>query len=224
MFDEISPRYDFLNHLLSLNIDKTWRRKAINLLRPYSPKTVLDVATGTADFAVAAAKLQPETIIGIDLSEGMLEIGRRKIENKKLTGLIELQKADSEALPFAANTFDAAIAGFGVRNFENLEKGLAEIYRVLNAGGVLIILEFSTPRNKLFRRLYFFYFLKLLPWLGRIVSKSSRAYSYLPESVMEFPDGTDFTAILKETGFRDCIYRPLTFGIATIYKAQKPDN
>lgn len=222
MFDQISHRYDLLNHLLSVNIDKVWRKRAVKMLKKFQPKTILDIATGTADFAIAAQRLNPGKITGIDLSEGMLKIGREKLEKKKLTHLIELQKADSEALPFENHSFDAAIVGFGVRNFENLEKGLSEIFRVLRPGGVFVVLEFSLPQNKLFRSLYFFYFLKVLPLLGRMVSKDNRAYTYLPESVREFPDGEDFSRVLEKVGFEKCRWVPQTFGIATIYEAQKP--
>ncbi len=222
MFDQISPRYDLLNHLLSVNIDKLWRKKAIEMLRPYSPRTLLDVATGTADFAIAATRLEPEKITGIDLSEGMLKIGRQKVIKNGFTSLIELIKADSEILPFKDKMFDAAIVGFGIRNFENLQKGLAEIFRVLKPKGVFIVLEFSRPRNKLFGSLYLLYFTKILPLLGRIVSKNSRAYSYLPESVQNFPDGDDLIKILRDTGYTNCIFKPLTMGIASIYKAQRP--
>jgi len=224
MFDEISPRYDLLNHLLSVNIDKTWRRKAIELLRPYRPATIIDIATGTADFALEAIKLNPQLITGIDLSEGMLKVGRQKIENEGLSGVIELRKADSEDLPFADAVYDAAIVGFGVRNFENLRKGLAEIFRVLKPDGVFIILEFSRPKNIIFRKLYFFYFRRVLPFLGRLVSKSNRAYSYLPESVLEFPDGDEFASILRTCGFINVTYKLLNLGIATVYIAQKPDS
>lgn len=224
MFDQISHRYDLLNHLLSVNIDKAWRNKAIKMLKAFQPKTILDIATGTADFAIAAGKLNPEKITGIDLSEGMLRIGRQKVEKKGLSHLIELRKADSEALPFENHSFDAAVVGFGVRNFENLEKGLAEIFRVLRPGGVFVVLEFSLPKNKVFRSLYFFYFLKVLPWLGRLISKNSRAYTYLPESVREFPDGENFARILEKAGFEKCRWVPQTMGIATIYQAQKPES
>lgn len=222
MFDQISHRYDLLNHILSVNIDKAWRRRAVRMLKVFQPKTILDIATGTADFALAAEKLKPEKITGIDLSEGMLKIGRQKVEKKGLSHLIELRKADSEALPFDNQSFDAAIVGFGVRNFENLEQGLAEIFRVLRPGGVFMVLEFSLPKSKVFRGLYFFYFLKVLPWLGQLVSKDNRAYTYLPESVREFPDGEDFARILEKAGFEKCRWVPQTFGIATIYEAQKP--
>lgn len=224
MFDQISPRYDFLNHLLSVHIDKIWRRKAVKILSRYNPRTILDVATGTGDFAIAAARLNPRKITGIDLSEGMLKFGRKKIERKGMGNIIELRKGDSENLPYPENTFDAAIVGFGVRNFENLETGLSEIFRVLKPGGAFIVLEFSKPKNRFFRSLYFFYFTRILPWLGRLVSKNSRAYSYLPESVQEFPDGDDFIRILEAIGFAKCRWFPQTFGIATIYEAQKPKN
>jgi demethylmenaquinone methyltransferase/2-methoxy-6-polyprenyl-1,4-benzoquinol methylase len=223
MFDHISHRYDLLNHLLSLNIDKMWRNKAIRLLRPHRPKTILDIATGTGDFAIAARKLHPEKITGIDLSEGMLGIGREKLKKKRLDGLIELRKADSENLPFDNNSFDAAIVAFGVRNFENLGNGLTEIFRVLKPGGVFIVLEFSQPRKTPFRQLYFFYFTRILPFLGRLVSKDSRAYTYLPESVREFPDGVAFTSIMEKTGYTNCKWLPQTFGIASIYEGQKPE-
>jgi demethylmenaquinone methyltransferase / 2-methoxy-6-polyprenyl-1,4-benzoquinol methylase len=224
MFDRISNRYDLLNHLLSLNIDKFWRRKAVRRLRRFHPAILLDIATGTADFAIAASRLHPERITGIDLSEGMLEIGREKIERKGLTHLIELLKADSEALPFGDETFDAVLVGFGVRNFEHPETGLHEIYRVLRTGGVIIVLEFSKPRNRLFRGLYYFYFTRILPFVGKALSGDNRAYSYLHESAIEFPDGRAFTAILERAGFKKCREFPQTMGIATIYEAQKLKN
>lgn len=224
MFDNISHRYDFLNHLLSFNIDRLWRRKAVKLLRPYAPKKILDVATGTADFAIAALRLNPEKIIGIDISEGMIEAGRKKVVKKGLNNQIELIKADSENIPFDDSMFDSAIVGFGVRNFENLERGLREIKRVLMPGGVFVVLEFSIPENRLFRAVYFFYFLKLVPWLGRLISKDKSAYSYLPESVREFPDGERFVAVLEKSGFEKCRRVPLTLGIATIYISEKPEN
>ncbi len=224
MFDQISPRYDLLNHLLSANIDKIWRRKAIDLLKPWHPDSILDVATGTADFALAAAQIGPKKITGIDLSEGMLKIGRQKVKKYGLTHLINLLKADSESLPFENDSFDAAIVGFGVRNFENLQLGLAEIYRVLKPGGVFIVLEFSSPKNKMFGSLYYMYFKKILPLLGKIVSRNNRAYTYLPESVQDFPDGKDFLDILRAAGYKSCSYKPLTMGIASIYTAQKVEN
>lgn len=223
MFDDISSRYDLLNHLFSFNIDKVWRRKAIRLLGRCEPLTILDIATGTADFALAAVRLNPQKITGIDLSEGMLKKGRRKIERKGLADLIELLKADSEALPFRDNSFDASIVGFGVRNFENTGKALEEIYRVLKPGGVFIVLEFSQPRNAAFKFLYSLYFNRVLPWLGGVFSKNRRAYSYLPASANVFPDGECFMSILKNAGFETRSWMPLTFGIASIYEVQKPE-
>jgi demethylmenaquinone methyltransferase / 2-methoxy-6-polyprenyl-1,4-benzoquinol methylase len=222
MFDDISSRYDLLNHLFSFNIDKVWRRKAVRLLGRCEPLLILDVATGTADFALAAVRLNPKKITGIDLSEGMLKEGRRKIERMGLADLIELLKADSEALPFCDNSFDASIVGFGVRNFENSAKALGEIYRVLKPGGVFIVLEFSQPRNAAFKFFYSLYFNKVLPWLGGVFSKNRRAYSYLPASVNVFPDGEYFMSILENAGFEIRSWMPLTFGIASIYEVQKP--
>ena len=222
MFDSISPKYDLLNHLLSFHIDKIWRRKAIEALRPRNPGKILDVATGTGDFALAAMRLKNAMVTGVDISEGMLKIGHSKIEKRGLTGRIQLQKADSENLPFGEHSFDAVTVGFGVRNFEKLEKGLSEILRVLQPGGVLAVLEFSKPRQSPFKQLYHLYFNHLLPLLGRFISKHDSAYSYLPESVSEFPDGNDFTSILEKTGFVNHTFFPLTFGIATLYLAYKP--
>lgn len=224
MFDNISRRYDFLNHILSLNIDKIWRKKTIKKLRPYQPKTVLDIATGTGDFAIAALKLGNVNVTGIDISEGMLNVGREKIKAKKLDKQIQFKKADSEQLPFSDACFDAAIVGFGVRNFENLEKGLAEIHRVIKPGGVFFVLEFSKPVSFPFRQIYMFYFMRILPLIGRIISKDKSAYTYLPESVNEFPDGDRFLTILADVGFvRNKSYRQ-TFGIASIYEAHKSNN
>ncbi len=221
MFDDISPRYDLLNHLLSANIDKLWRRNAIRKLTSHKPKLILDIATGTGDFAIAAARINEAKVIGIDISEGMLEVGRRKLEKRKLTKAIELLKADSEKLPFENEKFDAAIVGFGVRNFENLKKGLTEIFRVLKPGGVFYVLEFSKPANSPYKQIYQFYFTKILPFIGRMISKNSNAYTYLPESVNEFPDGELFLTILAEVGFVRNKCFPQTFGIASIYEAHK---
>jgi len=224
MFDNISPKYDLLNHVLSLNIDKVWRRNTIRKLSDKNPTSILDIATGTGDFAITASeKIKNAKIIGIDISAGMLEVGVQKIKKKALSERIELQKADSEALPFENAKFDAAIVGFGVRNFENLQKGLAEIYRVLKPGGVFYVLEFSKPKKSPFRQLYKFYFTKILPTIGRLISKDSRAYTYLPESVNEFPDGDNFLTILAEVGFVKNKCFPQTFGIASIYEAFKKE-
>lgn len=224
MFDKISPKYDLLNHLLSFHIDKIWRKRAIESLRSRNPEKILDVATGTGDFALAAMRLKNAMVTGVDISEGMLEIGQSKIDKKGWAGRIHLQKADSENLPFTDCSFDAVTVGFGVRNFERLEKGLSEIFRVLRPGGVLAVLEFSKPRKAPFKQLYHFYFYHVLPLLGRLISKHSNAYSYLPESVKEFPDGSGFTAILEKAGFVNPECSPLTFGIVTLYLAYKPEN
>jgi len=221
MFDNISHRYDFLNHFLSLGIDKGWRHTAINFLRPLKPAQILDVATGTGDFALQALALKPEKVIGVDISEGMLSVGRKKIANKHLEKLVELRNGDSENLPFEENRFDAVTVGFGVRNFENLNKGLREIFRVLKPGGMIVVLEFSRPRKFPFKQLYRFYFRFILPKIGRIVSSDKAAYTYLPESVEVFPDGDDFIHILHQTGFKNTQCRPLTFGISSIYVGTK---
>jgi demethylmenaquinone methyltransferase/2-methoxy-6-polyprenyl-1,4-benzoquinol methylase len=190
-------------------------------LRPSQPKQILDVATGTGDFAIAALKLNPEKVIGVDISEGMLKFGREKLQKKGLGEKIELRSGDSENLDFPENTFDAITVGFGVRNFENLGKGLAGMFRVLKPGGTLVVLEFSRPRKFPIKQLYFFYFLKVTPFIGKLFSKDARAYSYLPESVLAFPDGENFIAKLKETGFSSAEWKPLSFGIASLYVAKK---
>lgn len=221
MFDNISHRYDFLNHFLSLGIDKAWRRKAINLLRPANPRIILDVATGTGDFAIQALRIHPDKVIGVDISEGMLEIGRKKLIRRKLDNRIELKTGDSENLPFEENKFDAVTVGFGVRNFENVIRGLEEIRRVLRPGGLLVVLEFSRPRHFPFKQLYNIYFKFILPKVGRIISRDKAAYTYLPESVEAFPDGEDFLAILTNLGFKEPACKPVTFGISSIYTARK---
>jgi demethylmenaquinone methyltransferase / 2-methoxy-6-polyprenyl-1,4-benzoquinol methylase len=221
MFDNISHRYDFLNHFLSLGIDKHWRRKAIRLLVPHNPRIILDVATGTGDFALQALTLKPEQIIGVDISAGMLDIGRQKIERKGVTHIIDLIQADSENLPFPENKFDAVTVAFGVRNFEDLKKGLREIGRIMKPGAMLVVLEFSRPTGFPFKQLYNFYFKIILPKLGQWISRDKAAYTYLPESVEAFPDGESFTHILKEIGYKNVSCKPLTFGISSIYTAQK---
>lgn len=221
MFDNISHRYDFLNHLLSMGIDKRWRKKAIELLREDQPKRILDVATGTGDFAIAGAKLSPQEIKGIDISEGMLEIGRQKLKKLGKSELIELTYGDSENIPFESNTFDAVTVAFGVRNFENLEKGLSEIKRVLKPTSKLVIIEFSKPKAFPIKQIYNFYFHHILPTIGKLISKDSAAYTYLPESVEAFPEGTDFENILSKLQFEILKTYPLFFGIASIYQARK---
>jgi demethylmenaquinone methyltransferase / 2-methoxy-6-polyprenyl-1,4-benzoquinol methylase len=221
MFNSISGRYDFLNHFLSLGIDKKWRKKAIKILAATNPKTILDVATGTADFAIQALSINPDKVVGVDISEGMLDVGRKKVLERSLSDKIELKSGDSENLPFPDNNFDAVTVGFGVRNFENLQKGLMEINRVMKPGAMLVVLEFSRPTRFPFKQGYNFYFKFVLPKIGRWVSRDKSAYTYLPESVEAFPDGDKFLAILHETGFKNTACKPLTFGVSSIYTAQK---
>ncbi len=221
MFDSISKRYDFLNHFLSLGIDKGWRKKAISELKASQPKQILDMATGTADLAIEALSLNPDKITGVDLSEGMLSVGRTKITANQQTNKIELLKGDSEKILFNDNTFDACTVGFGVRNFENLNQGLSEIYRVLKPGAKLVVLEFSKPKKFPVRNLYNFYFNTILPFWGRYISKNNSAYTYLPESVKHFPDGEAFTSKLISLGFKNTTSKPLTFGICSIYTGIK---
>ncbi|WP_162419471.1 bifunctional demethylmenaquinone methyltransferase/2-methoxy-6-polyprenyl-1,4-benzoquinol methylase UbiE [Cyclobacterium roseum] len=221
MFDNISKKYDLLNHLLSLGIDIIWRKKAIKMLQKDQPKLILDIATGTGDFAIEALALKPKKVIGVDISEGMLQEGRKKMKQKKLEHLIELQLGDSEKLLFEENKFDAVIVSFGVRNFENLEKGLADMYRVLKPGGKTVILEFSKPKKFPMKQGYSFYFKYILPQIGRMISKDHSAYTYLPESVKAFPDGRDFLGILEKVGFKQTQCKTLTFGISSIYTGIK---
>ena len=221
MFDNISGRYDFLNHFLSLGIDIRWRKKAIKELTLLAPKLILDVATGTGDFAIQALDLCPDKVIGIDISEGMLDVGRAKMVARNLDQKIELRNGDSENIPFEENKFDAVIVAFGVRNFENLEKGLTEIFRVVKPGGKVVILEFSKPTSFPFKQLYNFYFKFILPGIGRLFSKDRDAYRYLPESVQAFPDGNDFLKILSGIGYKFTTCKPLTFGISSLYTGTK---
>ena len=220
MFNNIANSYDFLNHSLSLGMDNIWRKIAIKKLTN-NPKTILDIATGTGDFAVSAAKYTDAKITGIDISQGMLDVGIEKIRKKNLNKRISLQLADSERLPFNDNKFDAITAGFGVRNFENLKKGLLEIRRVLNKDGIVVILEPSTPNNFPLKQLYKLYFHHVLPTIGAWISKDKSAYSYLPESVDAFPSGKKFIEELRNVGFKNCKHIPLTFGIVSLYIAIK---
>ncbi len=218
MFDNIAPKYDFLNQLLSLGIHKGWRKKSVKLLIPSAPKLMLDVATGTGDFAIEANKrLNPDKIIGVDISEGMMKFGRVKLKKLGLDHKIELLVGDSENLSFSENTFDAITVGFGVRNFETLEKGMAGMFRVLKPGGTIVVLEFSKPKKFPIKQLFNFYFNTVTPFIGKIFSKDNRAYTYLPESVKAFPEGEQFIEIMKKTGFVNCTRQPLSFGIASIY-------
>ena len=222
MFDKIAFRYDFLNRFLSCGIDVRWRKKAIRELMDLRPQTVLDVATGTADVALLLHKyIHPKKIVGIDISEGMLELGRQKVEKQKLNSVIELQNGDSEAIKFPDNSFDAITVAFGVRNFEHLQYGLNEMLRVLRPGGKLVILEFSKPRQKLFKGFYNFYMNIIAPKAGKWLSKNKCAYQYLTESVKAFPDGDEFLHILKQTGYNNTYLKRLSLGICTIYCGSK---
>lgn len=221
MFDNISHRYDFLNHFLSLGIDKLWRKKAVKILSEIQPKVILDVATGTGDFAIESLSLKPIKVIGIDISQGMLDKGIVKIKKNGQEDIIELKYGDSENIPFEDNYFDAITVAFGVRNFEDLEKGLLEMKRVLKKGGMVVILEFSKPKGFPIKQFYNFYFHNVLPGIGKIVSKDASAYTYLPESVEAFPEGKDFEAILKKVGFQFKKTQPLFFGVSSIYVVQK---
>ncbi|UFH56163.1 bifunctional demethylmenaquinone methyltransferase/2-methoxy-6-polyprenyl-1,4-benzoquinol methylase UbiE [Spirosoma sp. KNUC1025] len=226
MFDNISPKYDLLNHVLSGGIDILWRKRAIRELRSskkpdFQPQTILDIATGTGDFAIEALALKPRKIVGVDISEGMLAIGREKMKKRGVDHIIDMRSGDSEGLPFADNEFDAVIVSFGVRNFENLLKGLTDMHRVTRPDGVCVVLEFSNPRQFPFKQLYRFYSRTILPLIGRVVSKDSSAYTYLPESVQAFPDGPDFLRIYEAAGFTNTKWIPLTFGVASIYIGHK---
>jgi len=218
MFNSIAGHYDFLNHFLSMGIDRCWRKRAIKIIsRHLHPQFILDVATGTGDLAIASLKLNPLKVTGIDISDGMLELGRKKINDRGLSDKIELLKGDSELLSFPDQTFDVAMSAFGVRNFENTFSGLSEMYRVLKRGGMIMILEFSKPSAFPFRQIFNFYFLAILPWIGRKVSGDKSAYSYLPESVQQFPDNEAFLTLLREAGFTGEKQKKLTGGIASIY-------
>ncbi len=221
MFNNIAPRYDFLNHFLSAGIDRMWRRKAIGIIKAHAHEKILDIATGTGDMAILASKLNPELIKGIDIAAQMIELQKKKLAKRNLQHLIEPQVGDAENLPFAENTFDIVMTAFGVRNFENLEKGLAEMYRVLKPGGLAVILEFSNPRSAPFKQLYDFYFSTILPWVGRQVSKDKEAYTYLHDSVTVFPSGKEFVRILSKAGFKNPHSIALTLGIASIYTGEK---
>ncbi|MEI7500429.1 MAG: bifunctional demethylmenaquinone methyltransferase/2-methoxy-6-polyprenyl-1,4-benzoquinol methylase UbiE [Bacteroidota bacterium] len=221
MFNDISPKYDFLNHFLSFGIDRTWRKKLVQLLGVRKPKTILDIATGTGDLAIAIASLNPQKIVGIDLSEKMLEIGRQKLIVKGLDELITLSRADAEMIPFSDNSFEAITVAFGVRNFENLELGLREMRRVLRPGGVMLILEFSHPSSFPMKQLYAIYSRLFIPLMGRLISGNTRAYSYLPESVAAFPSGKKFLNILESLGLKNTKLIKLSMGIASIYISEK---
>ena len=221
MFDNIAHRYDFLNHLLTMGIDITWRKKAVKYIGGNNPQNILDVASGTGDFAFEALSLKPKKVIGFDLSEGMMRYGREKATRLNVAHIVEFIKGDSEKMPFADNTFDAITVGFGVRNFENLEAGLKEMYRVAKPGARIAILEASMPHNTIFRALFSLYFGKIVPVIGKLFSKDARAYNYLPESVKVFPEGLEFVKILEKIGFVKVKWQPLTFGACAFYAMEK---
>lgn len=223
MFDKIAPKYDAMNRFLSARTDIGWRKKAIKMLKKDNPQHILDVATGTADMAILTCKLlDPAKIDGIDISEGMLELGRKKIEKEQLTNKIELHSGDSETIKFADNTFDAVMVAFGVRNFENLEKGLTEMKRVLKPGGRLIVLEFSKPKRKIVKSFYKLYMNIIAPQVAKWFKQNKEAYQYLNESSIAFPDRHLFTDILKKTDYIDCSFTSLSLGICCIYCGTKP--
>ena len=221
MFNNISARYDFLNHFLSLGIDHIWRRKAVNKLREIQPKRILDLATGTGDFAIALLKLNPTQIIGMDISSGMLDVGKNKMKAKNVSHIIDMQLGDSENMPFEDGYFDAVTVGFGVRNYENLEKGLTEMLRVTRSGGKIVILEFSKPKRFPIKQAFGFYSRFIIPFFGKRISKDEKAYAYLPESVAAFPEGKAFTDILRKLGYKQVDATLVSGGIATIYSGIK---
>lgn len=222
MFDSIAPAYDFMNRAMTLGIDRLWRAKAVGLVRAASPRRILDVATGTADLAINLARRLPEAeVAGIDLSEGMIDIGREKVSRAGLAQRVKLQVADCLALPFGDATFDCVTVAYGVRNFADLEAGYREMYRVLRPGGMLCVIELSTPVNPLVKPLYGFYTSAIIPAVGRLVSKDTRAYTYLPQSIAAVPQRDDMCALMARAGFGHTAFRPLTFGVCTIYTATK---
>ena len=222
MFDQIAHSYDFLNHTLSLSIDRSWRKAAIDSLKPYAPQRILDVATGTGDFALMAVdRLQPQSLIGADLSEGMLSVGREKVERVGKSDIITLQKEDCMALSFEDNTFDAVTVAYGVRNFEDLDRGLREMLRVLKPGGRLVIIELTSPVRFPMKQLFWLYAHVWMPMVGKLVSRDSRAYSYLPATMEAFPQGEVMQGIIEKAGFQSVKFRRFTFGLSTLYTAEK---
>ena len=221
MFNDIAPKYDLLNHVLSMGIDIQWRKKVRRLLATIEPKRILDIATGTGDLAIELAKLKPQEIVGADIAVDMLKIGEEKVKAKNLDNIIKMEPGDSENLRFDDNYFDAVTVAFGVRNYENLLKGLKEMNRVMCPGGLVAILEFSKPHGFPFRNIYNFYFKNILPGVGRLVSKNDEAYTYLPDSVQKFPENKDFMGVMAKAGYKNIKQQRLTFGIATLYAATK---
>lgn len=222
MFDAIALRYDVLNRLLSFGVDTYWRRKAVGRLAPLAPKRILDVATGTGDLALEAARqLQPDLVVGVDLSVSMLAHARSKAGVRRAACELVFERADAAQLPFPDGCFDAVMVGFGVRNFENVQSSLAELYRVLAPRGQLVVLEFSRPRRFLVRQAYFAYSRRILPLVGRVLSKDGGAYRYLPDSIASFPSGKGFLDLMRRTGYAELSCRPLTFGVVSVYRGQK---
>lgn len=222
MFNNIAPAYDKLNHTLSMGIDRNWRKKAINMLRPFRPRRIMDVATGTGDFAILACReLQPDTLTGTDISEGMMEVGREKVKQAHLSDKISFVREDCTCLPFADGSFDAVTVAFGVRNFEDLDKGISEMCRVLSPGGHLVILELSTPDRFPMKQLFTVYSRIVIPLLGKCISKDNSAYTYLPESIHAFPQGEVMQEVIRKAGFSEVSFKRLTFGICTLYMARK---
>jgi len=222
MFDGISKSYDLLNRIITLGIDVLWRKRVVKLLQKEQPKSILDIATGTGDLVLELAKINADKIIGLDISPGMLEIGKQKVKNKQLEDRIDMQLGDSEALPFDKETFDGVTIAFGVRNFENLELGLQEIFRVLKPNGALVVLETAVPQNRLLRSLYSLYTQKIMPFIGKLFSKDPSAYQYLSDSAAIFPCGEQFNNILRKNGFIEVEDFPQTLGVSSIYFARKP--
>lgn len=223
MFDSIAPAYDFMNRAMTMGVDKLWRRRAMKAVKATRPAAILDVATGTGDLAIAMARAIPDaTVTGIDLSEGMLAIGREKVERAGLSSRVNFAQADCLALPMTDNTYDCVTVAYGVRNFEHLAEGYREMLRVLRPGGMLAVLELSTPTSPLVKPFYRLYTRSLIPLAGRLVSKDTRAYSYLPESIAAVAQGDDMLDIARAAGFTDTAFRPMTFGTCTFYTAHKP--
>lgn len=222
MFDSIAPAYDFMNRAMTFGIDKLWRRRAVKMIAKHAPKRILDIATGTGDLAIRLAKsLKPESVVGVDLSEQMLAIGQEKVKKEGLAGVVSLSPADCMHLPFKNEIFDCVTVAYGVRNFEHLQQGYEEMHRVLRSGGVLCVIELSTPTSLLVKPFYKAYTKWIIPAVGRLVSKDVRAYSYLPESIAAVPQGENMLALMKNAGFSQCSFTPLTFGTCTIYIAVK---
>ena len=222
MFNHIAPTYDRLNHTLSLGIDRCWRRAAIDALKPFAPQTILDIATGTGDFAILAARrLKPDSIIGVDISEGMMDVGREKVKHEGLDNTISFKKDDCTALTFDSDSFDAVTVAYGARNFEDLEAGLREMCRVLHPGGHLMLVELTTPPRFPMKQLFAFYSHTVMPFIGRLISHDDSAYTYLPRSMEAFPQAEQLVPTLKKCGFSDVQFKRFTFGLSTMYLATK---